>query len=296
MRSISNTPNPPTVFINSYTNGQLNLTWGNASDSETNSPGLYYNLRVGTTSGGNDIVSGVFGGFSDPISGYFGNMMQRKSILLNVPLEDQTIYWSIQTIDTGLAKSFWSAEQNLTTTSDITKPVITINSPADIYNSTNSTITFNATVYDNINLVNVSLYGSWDGWHLNETDSSGINDTEYVFTKNLTGYGDGDYTWQIGAYDNETNYQLSAVRMFTIDTANPSIELLSPAASSTWSSSNTVTFGYNVSDVRIANCSLVINGATDQTNSTVTVNAEQSFVKSLSNGAYSWSVNCTANY
>lgn len=39
-------------------------------------------------------------------------MMQRRSIALNRPdLENQTIYWAVQTIDTGLAKSEWSEEQ-----------------------------------------------------------------------------------------------------------------------------------------------------------------------------------------
>jgi len=39
-------------------------------------------------------------------------MMQRKRIVLNRPdLENKTIYWAVQTIDTGLAKSAWSTEQ-----------------------------------------------------------------------------------------------------------------------------------------------------------------------------------------
>jgi PGF-pre-PGF domain-containing protein len=283
-------PNPPTSFNSSYANGQLTLTWGNGSDTETNTSGLYYNLRIGTTSGGNDIVSGVYGGGDD--NGYFGNMMQRKSITLNVLLSSgQTIYWSVQTIDTGLAKSTWSTEQNYTASTDTTKPTIILNNPVDNYNTTNATILFNATVYDNGNLTNVTLYGSWGGWHVNETNSSGINNTDYIFTKNLT--VDGDYTWQIRAYDNSTNYQLSSIRTFTIDTSYPVISLISPASSSTWSSSNTVTFIYNVSDVRIVNCSLIINDIADQTDSSITVNTEQSFTKSLSNGNYNWNINCT---
>ena len=51
-----------TDFSASYANNQLTLRWGNGSDNETNMTGLYYNLRVGTTSGGNQIVSGVYGG------------------------------------------------------------------------------------------------------------------------------------------------------------------------------------------------------------------------------------------
>ena len=47
------------------------------------------------------------------------------------------------------------------------------------------------------NVSNVSLWGSWNGaWHLNETNSSGLNG-EYIFTKNLGNDGDGNYTWMI---------------------------------------------------------------------------------------------------
>jgi len=92
--------------------GKLILSWGNGSDTETPTLGLYYNLRVGLTPGGHEVVSGVYGGSSNPTAGYFGNMMQRKSITLNRPdLENETIYWAVQTIDTGLAKSAWSTEQ-----------------------------------------------------------------------------------------------------------------------------------------------------------------------------------------
>ncbi|MFH1237125.1 MAG: FG-GAP-like repeat-containing protein [Candidatus Aenigmatarchaeota archaeon] len=106
-------PSAPAIGYNStfnFSTGKLTLLWGNGSDTETPTLGLYYNLRVGTCSGCHDIVSGVFGGGDD--NGYFGNMMQRKRIVLNRPdIENKTIYWTVQTIDTGLAKSAWSTEQ-----------------------------------------------------------------------------------------------------------------------------------------------------------------------------------------
>ena len=109
-------PNSSTTnFSGSYSNDQLTLSWGQGNDSETNITGLYYNLRVGTCSGCHNIVSDVYGGGED--NGYFGNMMQRKRIVLNRPdLENKTIYWAVQTIDTGLAKSAWSTEQVFNTT------------------------------------------------------------------------------------------------------------------------------------------------------------------------------------
>jgi len=78
-----------------------------------------------------------------------------------------------------------------------------------------------------------------------------------------------------------------------IDTTPPII-FISPANGSTWNSSNTVTFQYNVTDdSSIANCSLIINGAINQTDDVVTKGVTQTFTQTLANGTYTWSVNCT---
>ena len=64
-------------------------------------------------------------------------------------------------------------------------PIVTLNAPEDNANLTTLTTTFNCSAYSlSFDLVNVSLYGNWTGsWLLNETNSSGINDTDYIFTK-----------------------------------------------------------------------------------------------------------------
>jgi PGF-pre-PGF domain-containing protein len=119
-------PNSPISEFNTtfnFSTGKLTLSWSNGSDTETPTLGLYYNLRVGTCSGCHDVVSGIYGGSSNPTAGYFGNMMQRKSITLNRPdLENKTIYWAVQTIDTGLAKSAWSTEQVYNITQNASQP------------------------------------------------------------------------------------------------------------------------------------------------------------------------------
>ncbi len=81
-------------------------------------------------------------------------------------------------------------------------PVVLLNSPVEYFNSTSNTIIFNGTVWDDFNLFNVTLYGNWgDGWHGNETNSSGINNTDYIFNKSLI---DGIYVWNYYACDNES--------------------------------------------------------------------------------------------
>jgi len=293
-------PNASTSgFSATYSNNQLTLSWGNGSDTETNTSGLYYNLMVGNSTTNHTIVSGVYGGSGGGsgggggASGYFGNMMQRKSITLNIELDaNETYNWYVQTIDTGLAKSNWSAVQSFTTASDTTKPEITINSPSTDLYTINPVFDFNVSVTD-ADVSNVTLYADWTGSMIeNETNSSGFNG-DYIFTKNLTGYDDGQYNWYIEANDSSNNSQTSATRNFYLDRGYPLVYLEGPADGNTWSSSSTVTFSYNVSDIDIANCSLIIDDVVDQTDDTISEDESQSFTKSMSNADYTWYVNCS---
>ncbi len=295
--TVSNTQPNASIsgFSSTYSNNVLTLSWGNGLDVETNTSGLYYNLMVGNETANHTIVSGVYGGSSNPTAGYFGNMMQRKNITLNVVLEvNETYNWYVQTIDTGLQKSNWSVIQSFNTSLDTTKPSITIEnpSPSSGDHTNNPIIIFNATVSDS-NLTNVTLYANWTGSMIaNETNNSGLN-TTYVFTKNLTSYNDGQYSWYILANDSSNNSQTSGTRSFYLDTAYPIVRLVSPANTASWTSSSTVTFSYNVTDLDIANCSLIIDGSVDQTETSVSEDTTQTFTKTLVNGNYNWYVNCT---
>ena len=90
------------------------LTWNDGSDAETSANSLTYSVRVGTTPGGNDIVSGVH-----PIAiGERGhaNVDTLKS------LSDSTYYWAVQSIDAGLAVSNETSEREFII--DTTAPVV----------------------------------------------------------------------------------------------------------------------------------------------------------------------------
>ena len=102
-------PSPPTALNNSYTGNRLRLIWGYGSDSQTPQKGLYYNIRVGTSPGANNIVSGKFGYKARTQSQSFGNMQNRMNISLAVP--SQRYFWSVQTIDTSLAAGAWAEER-----------------------------------------------------------------------------------------------------------------------------------------------------------------------------------------
>jgi hypothetical protein len=105
-------------------------------------------------------------------------------------------------------------------------------------------------------------------------------------------WADGQHNITIWANDSFGNINQSSVS-FKIDTTVPIINLISPDNAGSWTSSSTVTFSYNVTDVDIANCSLIIDGSIDQTNSIITEDTSQSFTKTLSNADYTWSINCT---
>ena len=99
------------------------------------------------------------------------------------------------------------------------------------------------------------------------------------------GNGAQTYTWDV-LYYNVT---------YRRDREAPVVTLISPGNGTT-QAPGAIVFQYNVSDEStIANCSLIINSARNQTNTSVTRDATQNFTATLTAGSYTWSVNCTDN-
>ena len=95
---------PVNLTCESESENSVLLKWDAGYDAETPEEGLYYDLQVGTSSGANDIVTGVY---SSPL---LGNYLRPKLSddqlgvrLKNLPLGQY--YWSVHTIDTGLRTS-----------------------------------------------------------------------------------------------------------------------------------------------------------------------------------------------
>ena len=135
--------------------------------------------------------------------------------------------------------------------------------------------------------------------NVNYTASNSSGNTT-TFNATVPSISAGTYNYYWVSYGNGTNHNLntSIMRSYTVnataDIIPPVVSLVSPANASTWISSSTVTFTYNVTDANsIANCSLIINRSLDQTATSVTKNTSQTFTKSMSNANYNWSVNCT---
>jgi hypothetical protein len=107
---------PPTVPANlSFTDTMdLELKWDAAFDAETPAAGLYYCIRVGTTPGANDVVSGTY---ASPL---MGNVRQSTQLTLQIP--KGIYYWSVRAIDSGFMPSAWAPEQTLICSSVHSEP------------------------------------------------------------------------------------------------------------------------------------------------------------------------------
>ncbi len=109
--SVANAPpSPPSNLAAIVVGSEVTLSWDPASDDTTPAAGLSYNLRVGTTPGGGEVLSGM----ADAATGYrsvvqLGNTNQRTSWTLDLPAGPD-YYWSVQAIDAGFAASQWAME------------------------------------------------------------------------------------------------------------------------------------------------------------------------------------------
>ncbi|MEK0337046.1 MAG: LamG-like jellyroll fold domain-containing protein, partial [Nitrosopumilus sp.] len=131
---------------------------------------------------------------------------------------DEWGFWNLSLTNSQITDNLWNGGSGNTWT-DVFAPIITLNSPIDTFNTTNSTIFFNGTVSSGVTLLNVSLI--IDGL-FNETNSSGI-EGDYLFTKTIL---DGNHNWTYEACD-DLGCINATTRTFTIDSA-PVIVVVSP--------------------------------------------------------------------
>ena len=112
---------------------------------------------------------------------------------------------------------------NVYTTVFGNNPTVTAISPANNIEYTTSPQSIDFTCYgsDGENFTDMEFYLDES---LTQTNSSGINNTNYIFTESLS---DGDYNWSCIGYDDEANTDQSATRYLTIDTT-PFIDFITP--------------------------------------------------------------------
>ena len=95
-------PDPPASLAAADSGNVVLLSWTAGSDDGAPPPvGLTYDLRVGTAPGSGDVLTG-----SGALA--FGLLGHARSHRL-AGLASGTYYWSVRTVDAGLARSAWSA-------------------------------------------------------------------------------------------------------------------------------------------------------------------------------------------
>jgi len=118
-------PSAPEQLKATVTSNFVTLSWNSASDAETSVAGLTYNLRVGTSPGGSQIMSA----HANPTNGErrlvaMGNVQHGTNAWLR--LGPGTYYWSAQTIDGAFAGSPFATEGTFAVAGD--HPRITFSS------------------------------------------------------------------------------------------------------------------------------------------------------------------------
>jgi hypothetical protein len=105
-------PSVPSHLVATCNGSTVQLRWDKSSDAQTPAAALSYNIRIGSSPGGFDIVSPM----ANPVSGYrrlpgMGNTSLGTSWQIkNLP--HGTFYWSVQAIDNGGKSSAFSPEQS----------------------------------------------------------------------------------------------------------------------------------------------------------------------------------------
>ena len=104
-------PSAPAKPSLAYNDGMLTITWGNGVDDKTATADLTYALRIGTTSGGNDILAAHANADGSRRNFIDGNMGKEHSYTIDLrTYTPATMYVAVQTIDAQHSGSAWSTE------------------------------------------------------------------------------------------------------------------------------------------------------------------------------------------
>ncbi|MEM8486488.1 MAG: T9SS type A sorting domain-containing protein, partial [Bacteroidota bacterium] len=103
-------PTAPTNLFVSINDDIVTFSWDSANDEETPTQALTYNLRIGTTPGGSEIMSAPALSNGTLLLAREGNVRQNTSWPIR-SLAEGTYYWSVQAVDQGYKGSAFATEQ-----------------------------------------------------------------------------------------------------------------------------------------------------------------------------------------
>lgn len=108
---INTLPAPPSGLLVSVSNSIATLSWSAATDAETPTAGLTYNVRIGTTPGGSDVLAPMSSANGLRRVPRRGNAEGRLFAYF-VYTVGTPYYWSVQAVDSAMAGSAFATERN----------------------------------------------------------------------------------------------------------------------------------------------------------------------------------------
>ena len=215
----------------------------------------------------------------------------QMSIQTNFSLSSGYYFWNVLSSDYKNNSGFNDYNISFSVSKISTRLISPINQQ---YTNMNAlSFTCDSSTSENNHLVNVSFYLWNSSGYLISNISQNISGTENSTSFNYSNLVDGNYSWTCVSYDNYNNYSYgSSNYSFVLDVTNPIISLVSPANSNSYTDAQTISFSYNVNELNIANCSLILNGASVLTSSSIDKSNTNSFSSSLSVGSYTWKIRC----
>ena len=190
---INTRPTPPDRLGTPIITGStLTLNWNDGADNQSNSSGLTYTLRIGTSPGGHDVFSGV-------APNGFGNVGGSKTVRLAIPLARDTYYWAVRAVDGGYLASVESQEERFNV-QDL------VNSVQALRPLQNSAMAW--ADYDNDGDIDLALSGrDVDGISRSLLYRNSANILSENSNIGLQGIEGGDLAW--GDFDNDGDLDLA---------------------------------------------------------------------------------------
>jgi hypothetical protein len=203
-------PTTPNTYPAELENGTCIIKWDRSFDSETPSKGLSYNIRIGTTSQGINVIppiSDIYTGFRR-IPG-LGNCQLDTFAIIKKLLPGQTYYYSVQAVDHIYTGGEWSTERTFTVPNLPGKPILVYPANGDVKLKTNLKINWAASV--NAIAYNLQVSVS-DDFSTLIVDQKSIKDTVF----NLSGLDENTkYYWRVRAANGGGTSEWSDIWNFT---------------------------------------------------------------------------------
>jgi len=240
---------------------------------------------------GNNLILYVDGSAETPldITGY-GSLDTTEDLKIGARSEDDRRNWEGEIDEVGIWNRTLSPEEvtqlynggaGITYTDVFTTAAeITLNSPADASTFSTQSITFNTTVTDDQQVANVTLYIDDIA---EQTNTSNFNGT-YIFTETLT---EGEHTWKIGAWNNQSLESNSSTRTIIIDTTTPFISAVmnTPIV---YNPADNVTINFTASDTNLDTCWWRGNSGGAIVHTGLTFNCSETQLNIIANSTYAF--------